>query len=77
MTRLLQELRSGNRDAASPLFDQVYSELHAIAAGYVRRERPGGILQPTALVNEAYLRLFGESIRTYKAGSISFGWLRA
>ena len=35
----------------------VYSELHRRAAAYLRRERPGHTLQPTALVNEAYLRL--------------------
>lgn len=35
----------------------VYDELRRLAAGYLRRERPGQTLQPTALVNEAYLRL--------------------
>jgi len=35
----------------------IYSELHAIAQGYLRRERAGHTLQPTALVHEAWLRL--------------------
>jgi RNA polymerase sigma factor (TIGR02999 family) len=35
----------------------VYQELRRLAAGYLRRERPGQTLQPTALVHEAYLRL--------------------
>lgn len=37
----------------------VYDELHAMAAAHMRDERPGHTLQPTALVNEAYLRLTG------------------
>jgi RNA polymerase sigma factor (TIGR02999 family) len=41
-------------DALAPL---VYDELRRIAAGYMRRERPGQTLQATALVNEAYIRL--------------------
>lgn len=38
----------------------VYQELRRLAAGYLRRERAGHTLQPTALVAEAYLRLVGE-----------------
>jgi RNA polymerase sigma factor (TIGR02999 family) len=41
-------------DSLLPL---VYQELRRLAASYLRRERPGQTLQPTALVNEAYLRL--------------------
>jgi len=36
----------------------VHDELHRIASGYLRRERPGHTLQPTALINEAYLKLW-------------------
>ncbi len=43
----------------SELFQLVYDELHAIAANKMRAERPGNLLQATALVNETYLRLFG------------------
>jgi RNA polymerase sigma-70 factor (ECF subfamily) len=43
-----------NLDDLTPL---VYRELRKIAAGYIRRERPGQTLQATALVHEAYLRL--------------------
>ena len=39
------------------LLPQVYQELRRLAAGYLRREKPGQTLQPTALVHEAYLRL--------------------
>jgi RNA polymerase sigma-70 factor (ECF subfamily) len=38
----------------------VYEELHRLAASYMRREREGHTLQPTALVNEAYMRLVGQ-----------------
>ncbi len=46
----------GDVDALAPL---VYHELRRIAAMYMRRERPGQTLQPTALVHEVYLRLAG------------------
>lgn len=36
---------------------RIYDELHRLAASYMRREREGHTLQPTALVNEAYMRL--------------------
>jgi RNA polymerase sigma factor (TIGR02999 family) len=60
VTRLLQEWSRGNRaalDAAMPL---VHAQLHAVARQYLEKERPGHTLQPSALVNEAYLRLVGE-----------------
>ena len=44
---------------ADDLTPLVYRELRKIAAGYLRRERPGQTLQATALVHEAYLRLAG------------------
>ncbi len=44
---------------ANDLAPLVYNELRRVAAAYMRRERPGQTLQPTALVNEAYLRLAG------------------
>ncbi len=44
----------------------VYGELRRIAAGYIRRERPGQTLQPTALVNEAYVRLAAERPREFQ-----------
>lgn len=44
---------------AEDLTPVVYRELRQIAAAYLRRERPGQTLQPTALVHEAYLRLAG------------------
>ena len=57
VTRLLEEYRRGDREALDALMPLVYSELKRLAGGQLRREREGHTLQPTALVNEAYLRL--------------------
>ena len=57
ITLLLKQWSSGDQQALDRLVPLVYPELRAIAARYMTRERPGHTLQPTALVNEAYLRL--------------------
>ena len=57
VTRLLDAAGSGDRAALERLYLQVYDELRRLAAAGLRRERPGHTLQPTALVNEAYMRL--------------------
>lgn len=57
ITRLLNAADSGDALAASRLYDLVYGELKLLAAANMRRESSGHTLQPTALVNEAYLRL--------------------
>ena len=49
----------GNQAALDQLVPMVYDELHRLASSYMRGERPGHLLQTTALVNEAYLRLIG------------------
>ena len=59
ITRLLARAREGDHSAESELVDAIYSELHRLAASYMRRERPNHTLQPSALVNEAYLQLAG------------------
>jgi len=58
VTRILENIRNGKADA-SDLVPLVYEQLKRIAADQFVRERPGHTLQVTALVNEAYLRLFG------------------
>jgi RNA polymerase sigma-70 factor, ECF subfamily len=62
ITQLLQAMHTGDRSAADKLLPLVYKELHRLAAAYMRRERPDHTLQPTALINEAYLRLAGEDV---------------
>ena len=61
VTRLLIRLTDGDDGALGELLPLVYAELRRLAAGYLRRERPGHTLQPTALVNEAYLRLIDQT----------------
>jgi RNA polymerase sigma-70 factor, ECF subfamily len=60
ITRLLGELRAGNKSVESELLEIVYPELRRIASRHLRRENSGHTLQPTALVNEAYLHLAGQ-----------------
>jgi RNA polymerase sigma factor (TIGR02999 family) len=57
ITVLLRRLRDGDREAEERLIEKVYGELRKLAASHLRRERPEHSLQPTALVNEAYLKL--------------------
>jgi RNA polymerase sigma factor (TIGR02999 family) len=66
ITNLLLKLRAGNRDAEVELMSQVYSELRRIAGASMRRERDNHTLQPTELVNEAYLRIVGQPSKEWK-----------
>jgi RNA polymerase sigma factor (TIGR02999 family) len=59
LTLLLHQVGSGDKEAVEKLISIVYPELRRIAANRLRAERAGHTLQPTALVNEVYLRLFG------------------
>jgi RNA polymerase sigma-70 factor, ECF subfamily len=59
VTTLLLRWRRGNPEAGKELLVRMQPELRRIAAGYMRRERAGHTLQPTALVNELFLRLMG------------------
>lgn len=61
VTQLLMAWSGGDRAALDRLMPLVYRELRRLAAAYIRRERSGHTLQPTALVHEAYLRLVGQS----------------
>jgi RNA polymerase sigma-70 factor (ECF subfamily) len=62
VTQILKAMTSGDPVAAERLLPMVYTELHRLAASYMRRERQDHTLQPTALINEAYLRLAGDDI---------------
>src|SRR6266481_3784669 len=57
LTRLLNNAAGGDTVSLNQLYDLVFAELRAMAAHKMASERPGHTLQPTALVNEAYLRL--------------------
>lgn len=60
VTALLDAVRRGDRAQIGALVEQLYPDLHRLAAGYMRRERPGQTIQATALVNDVYLRLVQE-----------------
>jgi RNA polymerase sigma factor (TIGR02999 family) len=62
---LLDGARRGSADALARLMPLVYAELRQVAGRLMARERPGHTLQPTALVNEAFVRLFEDE---------SLGW---
>jgi len=57
VTRLLAEIRQGNREAETRVAELVYDELHRLAKQRMYGERADHTLQPTLLVNEAFLRL--------------------
>lgn len=59
LTRLFSRWRAGDEDVAEQLLPQVYRELRGLAGSYLRRESRSHTLQPTELVNEAFLRLLG------------------
>ncbi len=61
VTKLLLAWSAGERAALNELLPLVFDELHRLAHAYLRRERAGHTLQPTALVNEAYLRLVDQT----------------
>jgi RNA polymerase sigma factor (TIGR02999 family) len=58
VSQLLERLRSGDKSAVNDLVSTLYKELHQIAGQQIRIERSNHTLQATALVHEAYLRLF-------------------
>jgi RNA polymerase sigma-70 factor (ECF subfamily) len=60
VTQLLGDWSRGNREAFDALLPLVHAELHRLARLYMARERGNHTLQPTALINEAYLKLVGE-----------------
>jgi RNA polymerase sigma factor (TIGR02999 family) len=60
VSRIINAMREGDAEAAAKLLPLVYDELHRLAAAQMGREKPGHTLQTTALVHEAYLRLFGD-----------------
>ena len=66
VTELLLSWGNGNDSAREALLPLVYDDLRRIARSYLRRERPGHTLQPTALVHEAYLRLIDQRRVTWQ-----------
>jgi RNA polymerase sigma-70 factor (ECF subfamily) len=67
VTLLLQRIHMGDRSAESELLPIVYGQLHRLAERQFRGERPGHTLQPTALMNELYLRILRDSSIDWKS----------
>ena len=66
VTRLLARWSGGDADALQELIPLVYAELRRIATRQLRRERQGHTLEPTALVNEVFLRLVDQRQPTWE-----------
>jgi RNA polymerase sigma-70 factor, ECF subfamily len=73
VTRLLHEVKNGDRQAEERLVQLVYKDLRRVAAGYLRKESPDHTLQPTALVHEAYMRLTRMEKMEWQSRSHYFG----
>jgi len=73
LTSLLEGARSGDEGALAALMPLVYGELRRLAANYMRRERSGQTLQPTALVHDVYIRLLGDARLSWQNRAHFFG----
>jgi len=73
VTLLLEQVRSGDRADFNRLIEAVYPELRRMARTYLRRERRDHVLQPTALVNELYLRLASHRRHEWQSRAHFFG----
>src|SRR6266496_4769139 len=73
VTQLLVDWSRGDQKALDKLMPLVYGELRRLAGNYLRRERQGHSLQPTALVNEAYLRLVDQKNARWQNRAQFFG----
>jgi RNA polymerase sigma-70 factor (ECF subfamily) len=73
ITQLLSAWSEGDKAALDALIPVVYDELRRQASRYLRRERPGHTLQTTALINEAYLRLFDQRAMKWQNRAQFFG----
>lgn len=73
ITQLLERWSEGDEEALGELMPLVYDELHRLAGAYLRRENREHTLQPTALVNEAYLKLVDQRHPNWKNRAQFFG----
>ncbi len=73
ITELLAGVNGGDRADLNRLIEAIYPELRRMARAYLRRERQDHLLQPTALVNELYLRLAAHQRHAWQSRSHFFG----
>lgn len=71
VTGILARISGGDAGAKEELVAEVYAELRRLAAGYMKSERAGHTLQPTALVHEAYARMLGAQTPNF-SGRVHF-----
>jgi len=69
ISALVRLVAAGDAAARDRLLGELHGELRQLAAGYMRRERFDHTFQPTALVNEVYLRLFGRGAVDWRTRS--------
>ena len=73
ITQLLERWNQGDEKALNQLIPLVYDELHRIAESYLRRERREHTLQPTALVNELFLKFFDQHSMSWQNRAQFYG----
>jgi RNA polymerase sigma-70 factor (ECF subfamily) len=73
ITQLLERWSNGEENARDELMSLVYNELHKLAATYLRRERREHTLQPTALVNELFLKFSEQHNMSWQNRAQFFG----
>ena len=73
VTQLLVKWSEGDEKALEDLMPLVYNELRRLAGNYLRRERQNHTLQPTALVNEAYVKLVDQKNARWQNRSQFYG----
>jgi len=73
VTQLLIDWGKGDQAALDQLIPLIYQELHKIANGYLRNERSGHTIQPTALIHEAYMRLVSQRMPEWQNRKHFFG----
>src|SRR5262245_23477273 len=73
ITQLLERWSNGEEKARDELVPLVYDELHRLAEAYLRRERREHTLQPTALVNELFLKFFDQNSTSWQNRAQFFG----
>lgn len=73
ITQLLKKWSTGDEKALDQLMPLVYDELHRLAESYLRRERREHTLQPTALVNELFLKFFDQNSMSWQNRAQFFG----
>jgi RNA polymerase sigma factor (TIGR02999 family) len=73
VTGLLIDWRGGDEAALEQLTPLIYQELRKLAGAYMRRERSDHTLQPTALINEAYVRLVDRAVPDFNSRTHFFG----